>query len=159
MTHSPRPASVGLPRNVDEPLLRIQEVAAETGLTPRSIRYYEELGLLTPCARSAGDYRLYDASDLERLRFIHGVRHDAGFALAWGAFPVLTAAFAPGASPLPSLLVSAAAALISLPQRRLAARTWRIWPGWHWRCMNAAAGTTPIPIPATGSMTAEYGWM
>ena len=51
-------------------LLRIQEVAAETGLTPRSIRYYEEIGLLRPAARSQGDYRLYDASDLERLRFI-----------------------------------------------------------------------------------------
>lgn len=63
-------------------LLRIQEVAAEIGLTPRSIRYYEELGLLTPAARSEGDYRLYDASDLERLRFIKGLRDDAGFSLA-----------------------------------------------------------------------------
>jgi hypothetical protein len=36
-------------------LLRIQEVAAETGLTPRSIRYYEEFGLLQPAARSQGD--------------------------------------------------------------------------------------------------------
>ena len=63
-------------------LLRIQEVAAEIGLTPRSIRYYEELGLLTPAARSEGDYRLYDESDLERLRFIKGLRDDAGFSLA-----------------------------------------------------------------------------
>jgi DNA-binding transcriptional MerR regulator len=64
------------------PLQRIQEVAAEVGLTTRSIRYYEELGLLTPAARSEGDYRLYDASDLERLRFIKGLRDDAGFSLA-----------------------------------------------------------------------------
>ena len=63
-------------------LLRIQEVSAEIGLTPRSIRYYEELGLLTPAARSEGDYRLYDESDLERLRFIKGLRDDAGFSLA-----------------------------------------------------------------------------
>lgn len=63
-------------------LLRIQEVAAETGLTPRAIRYYEELGLLAPAARSEGDYRLYDAEDLERLRFIRGLRDDAGFSLA-----------------------------------------------------------------------------
>ncbi len=63
-------------------LLRIQEVAAETGLTPRSIRYYEELRLLRPAARSQGAYRLYDASDLERLRFIRGLRDDAGFSLA-----------------------------------------------------------------------------
>ena len=63
-------------------LLRIQEVAAETGLTPRSIRYYEEIGLLRPAGRSQGSYRLYDASDLERLGFIRGLRDDAGFSLA-----------------------------------------------------------------------------
>lgn len=63
-------------------LMRIQEAAAEVGLTPRSVRYYEELGLLRPAARSEGDYRLYDATDVERLRFIKGLRDDAGFSLA-----------------------------------------------------------------------------
>jgi DNA-binding transcriptional MerR regulator len=63
-------------------LLRINEVAAETGLTTRTIRYYEEMGLLEPAARSEGDYRLYDGSDLERLQFIRSLRDDAGFALA-----------------------------------------------------------------------------
>jgi DNA-binding transcriptional MerR regulator len=63
-------------------LLRIQEVAAETGLTARAIRYYEELGLLAPAARSEGAYRLYDTEDLERLRFIRGLRDDAGFSLS-----------------------------------------------------------------------------
>ena len=62
-------------------LLRIQEVAAEVGLTARTIRYYEELGLLKPAARSEGSYRLYGADDLERLRFIKGLRDDAGFSL------------------------------------------------------------------------------
>ena len=64
------------------PLLRIQEVAAILGLTPRSIRYYEELGLLEPAGRSGGDYRQYDDDDVERLRFIKGLRDDAGFSLA-----------------------------------------------------------------------------
>jgi DNA-binding transcriptional MerR regulator len=63
-------------------LLRIHEAATEVGLTPRSVRYYEEIGLLTPAARSEGDYRLYDETDLERLRFIKGLRDDAGFSLA-----------------------------------------------------------------------------
>jgi len=67
---------------IDAPLLKIQEVAAETGLTPRSIRYYEEVGLLEPAGRSEGAYRLYDASDLERLRFIKELRDEAGFSLA-----------------------------------------------------------------------------
>ena len=70
----------GVPAN--QTLLRINEVAAETGLTTRTIRYYEELGLLAPAARSEGDYRLYDESDLERIRFIRSLRDDAGFSLA-----------------------------------------------------------------------------
>ncbi len=63
-------------------LLRIQEAAAELGLTARSIRYYEEIGLLKPAARSEGAYRLFDADDVDRLRFIKGLRDDAGFSLA-----------------------------------------------------------------------------
>src|SRR6478752_9041371 len=68
--------------DVEGVLLKIQEVAAETGLTTRAIRYYEEIGLLEPAARSDGAYRLYDASDLERLQFIRSLRDDAGFSLA-----------------------------------------------------------------------------
>ena len=63
-------------------LLHIQEAAAEVGLTARSVRYYEEVGLLRPAGRSEGLYRLFDESDLERLRFIKGLRDDAGFSLA-----------------------------------------------------------------------------
>jgi DNA-binding transcriptional MerR regulator len=66
----------------EAPLLRIQEVADVVGLTPRSIRYYEEIGLLEPAARSEGAYRLYDSDDIARLRFIKGLRDDAGFSLA-----------------------------------------------------------------------------
>jgi MerR family transcriptional regulator, repressor of the yfmOP operon len=69
------------PTTTVAPLLRIQEVAADVGLTARTIRYYEELGLLKPAARSEGSYRLYDPDDLERLRFIKGLRDDAGFSL------------------------------------------------------------------------------
>ncbi|HUQ78602.1 MAG TPA: MerR family transcriptional regulator [Patescibacteria group bacterium] len=69
------------PGEFEPPLRKIQEVAAELGLTARAIRYYEELGLLAPAARSGGAYRLYDADDVERLRFIKGLRDDAGFSL------------------------------------------------------------------------------
>ena len=75
MTTEDQPAATGR-------LMRIQEAAAEVGLTHRSVRYYEEMGLLRPAARSEGDYRLYDDTDLERLRFIKGLRDDAGFSLA-----------------------------------------------------------------------------
>jgi DNA-binding transcriptional MerR regulator len=70
------------PPETPDRLLRIQEVAAALGLTARTIRYYEEIGLLTPAARSDGDYRLYDTDDVERLRFIKDLRDEAGFSLA-----------------------------------------------------------------------------
>jgi DNA-binding transcriptional MerR regulator len=81
MTHLDLPTDPTAP-GATEPLLKIQEVAAALGLTARTIRYYEEIGLLTPAARSEGDYRLYDADDLERLRFIKDLRDEAGFSLA-----------------------------------------------------------------------------
>ena len=62
-------------------LLRVGDIARATGKTVRAIHLYEELGLLKPAARSEGSYRLYDADDLERLRFIKGLRDDAGFSL------------------------------------------------------------------------------
>jgi MerR family transcriptional regulator, repressor of the yfmOP operon len=68
--------------DADGPLLRIQEVADQVGLTARSIRYYEEVGLLEPAARSEGAYRLYDADDVARLQYIKGLRDDAGFSLS-----------------------------------------------------------------------------
>src|SRR5665811_1043203 len=92
MTNAKTPAEAPLPASGGEAhtgpeaaparLLRIQEAAGEVGLTARSVRYYEEMGLLRPAARSEGDYRLYDPTDLERLRFIKGLRDDAGFSLA-----------------------------------------------------------------------------
>lgn len=47
--------------------LRIGEVARRTGLTVRTLRHYDDLGLLVPSERSAGDYRLYSDADLRRL--------------------------------------------------------------------------------------------
>jgi DNA-binding transcriptional MerR regulator len=50
--------------------LAIGEVCARTGLSARTIRYYEELGLLPGVRRRAGGRRVYGAEELERLRFI-----------------------------------------------------------------------------------------
>ena len=50
------------------------------------------------------------------------IHSDVGFALAWGAFPVLTVAYATGAPPIPAVAVAAAAALLSLAQRILSTR-------------------------------------
>lgn len=50
--------------------LRIGELAAEQGLNPKTIRYYEAIGLLPPPPRTPAGYRLYTAADRERLAFI-----------------------------------------------------------------------------------------
>jgi MerR family Zn(II)-responsive transcriptional regulator of zntA len=54
----------------DVPQLRIGEFAAELGLNAKTIRYYEEIGLLPTPRRMPNGYRLYDASDRQRLGFI-----------------------------------------------------------------------------------------
>ena len=50
--------------------MQIGEVASRTGLSLRTIRYYEEMELVTPSARSAGGFRLYTDEDLARLSLI-----------------------------------------------------------------------------------------
>lgn len=54
--------------------LRIGEVARRTGLTHRTLRHYDDLGLLVPSGRSGGDYRLYAPEDLERLLAIQHLK-------------------------------------------------------------------------------------
>lgn len=50
----------------------IGDVAKQVGMTPKTIRYYEGLGLLSEPERTESGYRLYSDKDLERLQFIKG---------------------------------------------------------------------------------------
>ncbi len=50
--------------------MRIGELAARSGVTPDTIRYYERRGLLRPVARTSGGYRVYEDEALDRLAFI-----------------------------------------------------------------------------------------
>jgi len=55
--------------------MRIGEVAERTGVTPRTIRYYEEIGLLPgPPERRKGEHRAYDEGDVERLTELKRLR-------------------------------------------------------------------------------------
>lgn len=54
--------------------LRIGEVAKRTGLSHRTLRHYDELGLLVPSGRTDGDYRLYSRTDLDRLLAIQHLK-------------------------------------------------------------------------------------
>jgi len=62
--------------------LRIGDVASLVGTTPRTIRYYEEIGLL-PAARSrpSGRHRVYTEADVERLREVMRLKDLLGLSL------------------------------------------------------------------------------
>ena len=62
--------------------LQIGEVAELTGLTQRTLRYYEELQLLDPPTRLAGGFRLYSPADVARLQHIVRLKQLLGFSLA-----------------------------------------------------------------------------
>ncbi|MDQ3418598.1 MAG: heavy metal-responsive transcriptional regulator [Acidobacteriota bacterium] len=49
---------------------RVSELAADFNINPRTIRYYERIGLLAASTRTAAGYRLYSPTDRDRLRFI-----------------------------------------------------------------------------------------
>ncbi len=60
--------------------MRIGEVSARTGLSLRTIRYYEEVGLVPPSSRTRGGFRLYTEPDVERLDLVTRMK-PLGFAL------------------------------------------------------------------------------
>ena len=63
-----------------ERLLQIGEVAEGTGLSLRTIRYYEEVGLIVPETRTDGGFRLYTDDQLHRLALIRRMK-PLGFTL------------------------------------------------------------------------------
>ena len=66
----------------DRRLHTIEQVATRTELTKRTLRYYEEVGLLPPTGRTEGNYRLYSEEDIQRLERIKKLRELLGFSLA-----------------------------------------------------------------------------
>jgi MerR family transcriptional regulator, repressor of the yfmOP operon len=61
--------------------LRIGEIAGRSGVTPRTIRYYEELGLLPKVEREHGKHRVYTDADVERLQELKRLRDLLGLSL------------------------------------------------------------------------------
>jgi DNA-binding transcriptional MerR regulator len=61
--------------------LKIEQVAQETGLTKRTIRYYEEMGLLASPQRSEKGTRLYTEEDIESLHRIMNAKEVLGISL------------------------------------------------------------------------------
>lgn len=61
-------------------LLQIGQVAEATGLSLKTIRHYDEMGLVAPSERSPGGFRLYTAADVDRLLVIRRMK-PLGFTL------------------------------------------------------------------------------
>ena len=60
--------------------MQIGEAAERVGLSIRTIRHYEEVGLIVPSARTGGRFRLYTEPDLDRLRVVKRMK-PLGFTL------------------------------------------------------------------------------
>lgn len=54
--------------------MNIGTAARQSGVPPKTIRYYESVGLIQPAERSASGYRVYDRNDVETLRFVQRAR-------------------------------------------------------------------------------------
>jgi MerR family transcriptional regulator, repressor of the yfmOP operon len=67
---------------VSEQTLRIGEVARLCGVTTRTLRYWEEVGLLAPSEQRYGSERVYAGSEVERARRIRELQALMGFSLA-----------------------------------------------------------------------------
>ncbi len=65
---------------MDEKLFQIGAVAERVDLSLRTIRFYDEAGIVVPSARSAGGFRLYTESDIDRLIQVKAMR-PLGFTL------------------------------------------------------------------------------
>lgn len=61
-------------------MMKISELAAQTGLSSHTIRFYEKHGLISASERSAAGYRYYNAADVRRAEFVKTARH-IGFSL------------------------------------------------------------------------------
>ena len=73
----------------------IAEVCERSGLSPRTVRYYEEIGLLPGVRRRTGGRRVYGPDELERLGFIHRLK---GLGLSLSEIRELNAVYAIGGS-------------------------------------------------------------
>lgn len=68
------------PTHAAEDLVQIGILAERVGLSMRTVRYYEEIGLLEPAARTTGGFRLYAPEQEDRLRLLKTMK-PLGFTL------------------------------------------------------------------------------
>src|SRR5690625_7865676 len=62
-------------------LMNIGQASSQSGLSPKTIRYYETVGLVVPQRQADNSYRNYSAADVRHLGFLHCTRQ-GGFSLS-----------------------------------------------------------------------------
>ncbi len=85
ISSSPRAGETGRPEETGAEAprtYRMEEIVRRTGVTPRAIRYYEEMGLLSPSGRTAGGFRLFTDAEVTQLLKIKELQTLLGFSLA-----------------------------------------------------------------------------
>ena len=90
--------------------MKIGDVAERTGLSIRTLRHYDEVGVVTPSGHTPGGFRLYSQADIERLLLIRRMK-PLGFTLEeMGTFLAATDTLAAAGPPSPQAAEAAAAA-------------------------------------------------
>ncbi len=112
--------------------IRIGELAARFGLNPKTVRYYEEIGLLPRAERSTSGYRLYDEQDVERLGFI---RRAKILGLSLDEIHALLSVQAEGETPCDSVLDLVDRKIRAIDQRIVELQAFRaelatLWADW-----------------------------
>lgn len=127
------------------PVKTIGTAAAELGLNPKTLRYYERLGLVSAPARSTSGYRLYDDAAVTRLAFIAKVK-DLGLTLR--EIRGILRAAGGGAQPCASVrtIIQTHVARVDHEITRLRAvrkGLRALLAGWRGGCGNGAAAAGP----------------
>jgi DNA-binding transcriptional MerR regulator len=121
--------------------MRIGELAARLGLNPRTIRFYEEIGVLPEPERRPSGYREYEEADEERLRFIRSAQ---SLGLSLDDIREILALKDRGEAPCPYVreVIDREASAIDERIRELQHVRWVQHPG-------PSGRFTPIPWPGT----------
>jgi len=94
--------------------MRIGELARAAGVNPRTVRYYERIGLLRPAGRTEAGYRLYTAREGQRLAFI---RRAQGTGLTLAEIAAILAIRDAGAAPCQQVCALAKAKVADVDRR------------------------------------------
>ena len=121
--------------DVEKRSMRIGEAARRSGMAAKTIRFYEEAGLIAPASRTGNGYRGFGEDDVRRLQFIHRAR-DLGSGIEAAG---VTRKKSPGLRPGPW----------TSPTPLKAAPSQRLERGWRYIAMPTSMNLPSLTIIST----------